>query len=202
MGFSRSLLVIVGILLSLAAAGCTAERGDRTASTTPSTDLTDAAHQVVSAFRTEDGERLARLVHPKKGVRFSPYAYVEVVEDQVFSSTQMARFWRDPQTYRWGVADGTGDPIELTPAQYAERFVMDRDFGHPTSIAIDRDRAYGNTVNNAAEVYPQARRVEFYVAPGPGQGQPAFDWAALRLVFEQLDGAWYLVGVIHDQWTT
>ena len=33
-------------------------------------------------------------------------------------------------------------------------------------------------------------------------GAAAFDWSALRLVFEQVDGRWLLVGVVHDQWTT
>jgi hypothetical protein len=27
------------------------------------------------------------------------------------------------------------------------------------------------------------------------------DWVSLRLVFLQEDGTWFLVGVVHDQWT-
>ena len=27
------------------------------------------------------------------------------------------------------------------------------------------------------------------------------DWGALKLVFQQIDGNWYLVGLIHSNWT-
>jgi hypothetical protein len=27
------------------------------------------------------------------------------------------------------------------------------------------------------------------------------DWESLRLVFQEEGGVWYLVGVIHDEWT-
>jgi len=27
------------------------------------------------------------------------------------------------------------------------------------------------------------------------------DWKSLRLVFEQYEGRWYLVGIINNQWT-
>jgi hypothetical protein len=37
-----------------------------------------AANEVVEAFARRDGERLAGRAHPHKGVRFSPYAYVDV----------------------------------------------------------------------------------------------------------------------------
>jgi len=28
------------------------------------------------------------------------------------------------------------------------------------------------------------------------------DWKSLRLVFEQYDGSWKLVGIINNEWTT
>jgi hypothetical protein len=197
------ILAFAGVLLLALTAGCNAERSataDDAAG--PSSDLASAARQVVAAFEARDGEQLARLVHPAQGVRFSPYAYVDVAQDRVFLPAQMARFWQDQQIYRWGVADGSGEPIDLTPAQYAKRYIVDRDFAHPTSLGIDADRAWGNTLNNAAAAYPEGRRVELYVEPAADQGDSSFDWAALRLVFQQLNGVWYLVGVIHDEWTT
>jgi len=27
------------------------------------------------------------------------------------------------------------------------------------------------------------------------------DWRSLKLVFKEKDGNWYLVGVVHDEWT-
>lgn len=45
------------------------------------------------------------------------------------------------------------------------------------------------------------RRVEYYVEGTLVGGQPGNDWRALRLVFELVDGRYYLVGIIHDEWT-
>lgn len=160
------------------------------------------ANEVVEAFVRRDGERLAGRAHPHKGVRFSPYAYVDVEEDRVFLPAQLRHFWDDATVHVWGHADGSGEPIALTPEQYVERFVLDRDYRAAGRVGVNADQTRGNTVDNAAQAYPQGTRVEYYVEPAPGGGAAAFDWSALRLVFEQVDGRWLLVGVIHDQWTT
>lgn len=162
----------------------------------------DAAAEVIAAMRARDGERLARLVHPELGVRFSPYAFVDTERDRVLSRAEIQELWTDQRPYAWGFADGTGEPIELTPAQYVERFVIDRDFSRPGLVSVNNDRASGNTTNNAAAVYPQGTRVEYYLERGPGEGTPELEWAALRLVFEEQDGSWLLIAVIHDEWTT
>jgi len=161
-----------------------------------------AARQVVEAFTAKDSKRLAKLVHPKKGVRFSPSAYVDVASDVVFFRAKVSQFWTDRRIYTWGFADGTGDPINMTPSQYCDRYIMDRDFLHSSSVSVNNDRARGNTNNNAASVYRRGTRVEYYINPSPGAGVSEFDWAALRLVFERSGGSWVLVAVIHDEWTT
>lgn len=159
------------------------------------------AKQVVEAFKAQDGKRLASLVHPEKGVRFSPGAYVDIASDIVFSRAQIETFWTDKKTYTWGFADGTGDPINMTPSQYCSRYIMNRDFLNPSSINVNSDQAAGNTNNNAASVYPNGTRVEYYIKPTTGEDQAELDWTALRLVFERRGESWFLVGVIHDEWT-
>ena len=160
------------------------------------------ARQVVEAFKAQDGKRLASLTHPEKGLRFSPGAYVDVASDVVFSRAQIETFWTDEKTYTWGFADGTGDPINMTPGQYYRVYIMSRDFLSPSSINVNSDRATGNTSNNAALVYPNGTRVEYYIEPSIRDGVPELDWAALRLVFERSGDSWFLVAVIHDEWTT
>ena len=164
-------------------------------------DVSQVAQQVVEAFKAKDAAALARLVHPVKGVRFSPSAYVDVKGDIVLFREQVGQFWADRKTHTWGFAEGTGDPIRMTPSQYCDRYIMNRDFSHPSSINVNHDRAMGNTNNNAAVVYPQGTRVEYFIEPSGGKGSPEFDWAALRLVFEASQGSWFLVAVIHDEWT-
>jgi hypothetical protein len=152
-------------------------------------------------MKSKDGPRLAEFVHPERGVRFSPYAFVDVDNDRVLSRADVRRLWEDDSVYSWGHADGTGDPILLTPAQYVERFVMDRDFTAATSVSVNEHPDRGTTSSNAAAVYPNGTSVEFLLEHTEGQGDPAFDWRALRLMFENEDASWQLVAVIHDEWT-
>lgn len=161
-----------------------------------------AAKQVVAALNSQDGKKLASLVHPEKGVRFSPAAYVDVASDVVFSKAQIQTFWTDEKVYTWGYADGTGDPIIMTASQYCREYITNRDFLKPSSININSDRAAGNTSNNAASVYPNGNRIEYYIEPSIHNGVSELDWAALRLVFEKSGDTWFLIAVIHDEWTT
>ena len=157
------------------------------------------ATRVLEAFRAKDGPRLAALAHPGLGVRFSPYAYVDVAQDRVLSRSALESLWRDELTYTWGSFDGSGDPIQMTATQYVDRFVMVRDFSADAMLSVDDHRVRGNTADNSAEAYPRGTIVEYYVEPA--DGQPDQDWAALRLVLERYEGDWKLVGVIHDEWT-
>ena len=190
-------------LCYLTISSCTLQQLDAAAVATggAKNEVVRAANEVLDALRTRDGDQLASLVHPEKGVRFSPSAYVDIETDLVFSPDQVKRFWTDRRTYMWGYADGTGDPINMTPDQYLPKYVLSRDFRHPSSINVNDDQASGNTNNNAATVYPAGTRVEYYSQPSVRDAVDQHDWAALRLVFERIDGSWFLVGVIHDQWS-
>jgi len=165
-------------------------------------DVLQVARQVVVTLKAQDGKKLASLVHPEKGVRFSSSAYVDIASDVVFSKAQIETFWTDEKTYTWGFADGTGDPINMTPSQYCHEYIMSKDFLSPSSINVNSDRAAGNTSNNAALVYPNGTRVEYYIEPSIRDGVAELDWAALRLVFERSGDYWFLIAVIHDEWTT
>ncbi|HEX2948651.1 MAG TPA: hypothetical protein VHV83_03640 [Armatimonadota bacterium] len=159
---------------------------------------TAVARKIVQAFKMKNWARVARSVHPQKGVRFSPYANVNVRRDRLFTARQIRTAWNRPTRYLWGVYDGSGKPIRLTFAEYYAKFIYDRDFANAPFVSVNRSRAQGNTINNARQVYPNADIVEFYF---PNSNENTLDWRALRLVLERWRGSWYLVGVIHDQWT-
>ena len=185
------------------AGGCTKrDAANIAADTDEPQDVVETAKQVVAAMKAKDGAGLAAFVHRERGVRFSPYAFVDVGSDRVLSRADVRRLWEDDRVYSWGHAEGTGDPLMLTPAGYFERFVMDRDFTAATSVTVNDYQTRGTTNSNAAAVYPNGTSVEFFLEPFEGQGDPAFDWRALRLVFENQNGSWHLIAVIHDEWTT
>jgi hypothetical protein len=203
-GRSRAAVLIVTVVLVAAVSaltGCAPSIQPPPGGTIQTGSARAAADQVLAAIKGQDGAALSAFVHPDKGVRFSPYAFVDVKSDVVLTGEQVASLWDSTKVYTWGAEDGTGDRIKLTPAKYAERYIFDRDFTAATSVSENSDKASGNTVNNAAEVYPNGTRIEYYVTGTSASGQPGNDWRALRLVFEKIGDSWFLVGVIHDEWT-
>lgn len=158
------------------------------------------ARDVLRALQSRDGAALAQMVHPQKGLRFSPYAFVRS-ENLVFQAEVVAGLWQDTTRYTWGAYDGSGLPIEATFAEYSRQFVYSDAFDQADVVSVNKAVGQGNSINNAAEFYPGAVIVEFYLR-GKDPKYQGMDWKSLRMVFEQTeDGEWYLVGLIHDQWT-
>jgi hypothetical protein len=164
------------------------------------------AAQAILALRDRNWAGLANLVHPVKGVTFSPYTYVRPLQgapgeaDLVFSADQLRGLWSDPTVYYWGVYDGSGEPIELTFPEYYDRFIYDVDFARPDIVGFGETVGKGNTINNIAAVYPNAVTVEYHFEGFDSQ-YGGLDWRSLRLVLEPVDGVWYVVGIVHDEWT-
>lgn len=171
-----------------------------------SDDIATQAAQAVLALRDHDLSKLAGLVHPVKGVTFSPYTFVRPLQGQpgeadlVFSRDQLHGLWTDATVHHWGYYDGSGLPIDLTFRNYYGKFVYDVNFCQPEDIGFAEIIGQGNSINNIAEVWPAAVTVEYHFS-GFDPQYAGMDWRSLRLVFEQADGVWYLVGIVHDQWT-
>ena len=158
--------------------------------------LLNTASYVVQALRVRDYTAVASLVHPDRGVTFTPYSTVDFDSDLTFTSEQVRKLAQDSQVYTWGVQDGVGTPISLTPAQYFEQFVFDADYTKASLIGIDQIMLSGNSLENLIEAYPGCRFVDFSIP-----GQDGIDWSSLKLVFQAGDTSWYLVGIVHGQWT-
>lgn len=162
--------------------------------------LAGLERQVINALKNRDMNELASFVHPEKGVRFSPFAYVETGSDRVVSQEKIKSFLRDPQKYTWGHSDNDGLPIQMSSKEYFDKYVFDSDYGNPDEVNYNATIGRSLTVSNVFEVYPRAIIVEF----GKDHSGPTAkgeDWRSIKLVFEKNgDGKWYLVGIIHDQW--
>jgi len=187
----RPIAVILAALLFLV--GCTTQQ-----QVTPEEAVRALAAEVLSALEQADQDALADLVHPTKGVRFSPYSYVQIGEDLVFTADELRNL--DPDEVRtWGNYDGSGMPIELSFREYLHKFAYRPQYKETDQISFNEPIGSGNTINNVSEAYPDGVFVEYH-HPGTEE-YSGMDWYSLRLVFEQMDGKWYLVGVVNDQWT-
>lgn len=157
-------------------------------------------NKVLTALKEKDMEALSSLIHPDKGVRFSPYTYVEVEKDIILSAEQIKTSLDSEKLYIWGAYDGIGEPIELTFGEYLEKFVYNQDFINADEVLYDQYSQRGNTINNVFEAYTDAHVLEYHFR-GFDPNYEGMDWESLKLVFEQNDGHWYLTGIVHDQWT-
>jgi hypothetical protein len=158
------------------------------------------ASQTLLALKNKDMAKLSTIVHPQKGVRFSPYSYVHLNHDLVFRANELKNLLNDERKHTWGIYAGRDDSIRLSLAEYYERFVYDVDFIKAPKVGYNSIIGKGNMPNNDFQSYPQGIIVEYHF-PGFDEKYTGMDWRSLRLVFEEEKGNWYLVGIIHDQWT-
>ncbi|MBL7730521.1 MAG: hypothetical protein JNM88_05030 [Chitinophagaceae bacterium] len=159
--------------------------------------------EILTAFKKKNYDSLALFIHPAAGVRFSPYGFIDTVNDKLISAA-MVKSWADKAkrtNILWGTEDPTDDPINLNIDQYVKRYVYDVDFVKADSVKVNAFIGSGNTINNLAEVYKGCNFVESHF-PGFEKKYEGMDWRSLRLVFRLIDGKYYLVGVVHDEWST
>ena len=165
-----------------------------------SNNLISTAMDVMELIKEKDMNTLSQYIHPTAGVRFTPYFYVNTQTDQVFSASQVAGLMQDSQVLNWGNYDGSGAPIDLKFSDYYDKFVYDKDFVNPEIIGNNVAVGSGNIEDNVTAAYSNGQFIEFHFSQFDPQYGGA-DWKSLRLVFEEYNSVWYLVGVIHGQWT-
>lgn len=164
------------------------------------TRLADRAGQALEAMKAGDYPALAALVSPEHGVTFTPYSTVNRECDLCLTAQQVANLDSDPTVYVWGLTDGSGEPIKLTGPEYFARYVFNADYTQAPYLSIDEVLSSGNAMENVGDSYPEGRFVEYYF-PGLDPQMEGFDWCSLKLVFQVWQEDWYLVGLIHGQWT-
>ncbi len=165
--------------------------------------LLQLTNEVLTAFKAKDYNTLAAIVHPEDGVRFSPYAYIDTTQDKVLSVAvirEQADSKKQPKIL-WGTSDPADEPINRTINNYVKDFVYDVDFLHPEKIKVNEFIGGGNTQNNLLMVYDGCDFTESHFS-GFDKKFEGMDWRSLRLVFKLKDGKYFLVGVVHDSWST
>ncbi len=165
------------------------------------TSLLDAANTVIQTLHDRDMDELSQLVHPTKELRFAPYAFI-LEEYLVFMPDELPGLLDfDHQTvYEWGDYMWTGDPIELAFHDYYYRFVYSAYFIRAEEIGINQKVSPEDMINNSHEFYPGSEFVESYFS-GIKPEYIGLDWQSLRLVFIKENGTWWLVCIVHEEWT-
>lgn len=140
-------------------------------------------------------EEVSPYVHREKGVVMSPY--VSIPEDPaVFEQTEIPALLEKEETIVWGIYDGKGTPIELTPADFFDMTL----YLSADEVWINEEKDRGNTENNLKELFPNNTVIAYY---NSGSDEyTSIDWSSILFVYEQDEqGLYYLVAIVRDVWT-
>jgi hypothetical protein len=156
--------------------------------------------RILRTMRSRDYQSFSSFVHPAKGVRFSPYGYIDTAHHLVLTAARLGDATIRKGKKYWGSFDGTGDSILLDIDHYFADFAYGSDFLNAPQRAVNRFLGNGNSFNNLETAYPSADFTEFYF-PGFDKRYEGMDWSTIRLVFEEYHGRYFLVGIVGDRWT-
>ena len=168
---------------------------------TTNAELTSLAYRIVNYIKTGDYSALSYVAHPEFGVVFSPRATVTLSTNRCFSPEQIAAFGADTNTYVWGIRNGSGEPIEMTPADYFAAYIFDKDYSEAALIGVNQIVRSGNALENITDVFPDVKFVDFYVAGGDRESAEGLSWSSLRMGFEEFEGSLMLTVIVHSEWT-
>jgi len=163
--------------------------------------LVNLSKDILKTIKARDYKALAAYVHPESGIRFTPYSYVDIKKDRKMTIDLLINITQPEKRLLWGEYDGSGEPINMTIAEYFGRFVYDADFLTMGEVSVNEVVQSGNTANNIAEAYPGCMFTEFMI-PGIDPQYEGADWRVLRLVFKIEKDKIYLIAIIHNGFTT
>jgi len=148
----------------------------------------------------EDGQVLNLLdwIHPDRWIRFSPYTYIDVDVHNVLFPEDIIN--DSGQSYIWGYNDWKWDAIEMSISDYISQHVVNKNFLEADEILLNEKRLRWNNLNNIDEVYPNWEFIEYYFSGFDAQ-YDGMDWQSLTIVFEKIDGDYYVVWIINWSWT-
>ena len=167
-----------------------------------SAQVTTKSLEILKALKEKDYEFMSYYFHPALGIRFSPYAYIDTSIDVVLTASEYTNLLTNSKKklLNWGSFDGSGDPIMLTMKNYIKKYIYDVDFYNAEKISFNRILGAGNSQDNIRAVYEGLPFVEFYFS-GFEEKYSGMDWRSLKLVFKKYEDRFYIVGIIHSEWT-
>ena len=164
--------------------------------------LLSLTKDVLTIIKNKKYDSLSLFIHHDEGVRFSPNGFIDTASDVRFAANAFKNetIVKKQRKITWGEYDGSGDPINLTIDEYFKKFVYDVDFLTPETRKVNEFIGASNSQNNLLAVYDSCDFTESHFS-GFDRKLEGMDWRSLRLVFKMKDGKYFLVGVIHDEWT-
>jgi len=161
----------------------------------------ETATFIVKLLSTKDWKGISKLVHPTRGVRFSPYAYVFTNRGVVLSQEKIVEFANSDKKVIWGEYEGRGNSIELSMNGYYKRFLYRYDYKNVKHGPINTRVGQSSSVNRILKAYPEDNIAYFdFYFKDPLDQKSADNWGSLRVVLQKENKQWFLVSFVNDQW--
>ncbi|MGV3546463.1 MAG: hypothetical protein ACO1N4_05325 [Pedobacter sp.] len=179
---------------------------DTTVSQKPTDTLGDEetintiASEILTTLKAKDYKAFAAYFHPIEGVVFSPYGFIDTKTAKKLTKAAFLKLIDEHGSVTWGSYDGSGETIRLTAQQYIDKFVYNADYINAEKTSYNQVIGKGSSINNLNQIFPQHPFVEYHFN-GVDKKYEGMDWTSLRLVFKPHQGTYFLVAVVHDQWT-
>ena len=161
--------------------------------------LLQLSDELMTYLKQQEYDKFIEHVDPVDGALFSFFADFGNPEGYGGPYTTLTReqLANSEAEYIWGY-DGSGKGFEMTFPQYINEFILKR-HGHNivyTTILFN-DTSYDNaSINNTIhEYYPDSKYVEYFSPPLDKNGEL---YQAIRFVYQERDGRWYLIGIARD----
>jgi hypothetical protein len=150
---------------------------------------------LTTAVQNRDGQALARLVHPQRGLRLRHDWWNNEVK---LVGGEVSRVFNDPTVRDWGQADGSGQPIT---GSFSDVMLplLDEDLVGATQAACGE--ILGGGTAGVLRLPTEYEAVNFHTLYRPAPGEDAFgDWGSWVIGIEYWDGHPYLSFLVHYAW--
>ena len=86
-------------------------------------DVKTFAKGVVELISEKKWKEFSKIIHPKEGVKFSPYTYV-IEEAVTLKPEQFLDLTKNKKKLSWGFYEGSGEPIQLNFNEYYQELSL------------------------------------------------------------------------------
>lgn len=152
-------------------------------------------NDLILAIEERDGEGIAELVADGRGFRirrnwWNPEVWI--------SESELMTIFEDQEPLKWGIADGSGLPIEGS-FQKVILPLLDRNLLNANSKACN-ELLHAGTAGFVIlpPAYEGINFISYHRAPGPEDNE--LDWGTWVIGIERWQGSYYLSFLVHYEW--
>ncbi len=156
------------------------------------------ARQVLATLAARNYTQLEDLVSPN-GLSLSAYPNLTLTKSDV-AQKDVSEIPKNTKVYFWGYTDGKGDPINLTIADFVNKYIYTHDYQKAPNIGVNKKIGQGNSTNSIDTDSAGRVFVAFNFA-GFDERYSGMDWTTIYLVFDQVGDEYKLRAIAKDNWT-